>query len=301
MHVDKQQPVPKLIIPLLRETVVAVSSYNGCHHCLALTDKNKIYAWGANGQGQLGLSDNDFRNTPQLIPFIFDEKITGISAGGHEDYGFSVITCENMVFTFGYNANGQLALGTFDSVQESSPKKALIERVTKVGTGDFHAIFLTSDGSVLNVGSNEKGQLGQGHFDNSSVPVRVTFFDDKHVIDVIAGADVSLALTEALELYSWGGQHDRYQIATFTIGSTPSLLTHMSSSQPVRVVRGYQHGLALTKSGKIVVGGYNNLGQIGTGKRDDIVYNEARELDFFQDATIVFIGCGDNHSFCLTN
>jgi alpha-tubulin suppressor-like RCC1 family protein len=104
-----------------------------------------------------------------------------------------------------------------------------------------------------------------------------------------------------MNVYIWGGQHDRDKVAKFKIGPIPILVEHMSSQKSVRVVRGYQHGLSLGQDGRVVVGGYNNFGQMGTGDRRDVIYNEVRELTVFNDMQVVFLGCGDNHSFVLTN
>jgi hypothetical protein len=41
----KKQLTPKIIAALTSVKVISVSSYNGCHHCLALTDNNEVYAW----------------------------------------------------------------------------------------------------------------------------------------------------------------------------------------------------------------------------------------------------------------
>ena len=47
-------PVPlRTLAPLLRPRVLAVSS--GADHCVALTSTGHVFAWGANGHGQLGL------------------------------------------------------------------------------------------------------------------------------------------------------------------------------------------------------------------------------------------------------
>jgi alpha-tubulin suppressor-like RCC1 family protein len=40
------------------------------HHSLILTDTNKVYSFGYNNVGQLGLGDTSNRNTPTLIDTV---------------------------------------------------------------------------------------------------------------------------------------------------------------------------------------------------------------------------------------
>jgi alpha-tubulin suppressor-like RCC1 family protein len=59
---------------------------------------------GANASGQLGLGDQRSRYRPEKIQPFCDEKIVGVYAGGHEEFGFSLIMCEKSIYTFGQNS-----------------------------------------------------------------------------------------------------------------------------------------------------------------------------------------------------
>ena len=46
-------------------------------------------------------------------------------------------------------------------------------RVTAVAAGELHSLAVTSTGAVLAWGGNNFGQLGDGSYEGSDVPVRV--------------------------------------------------------------------------------------------------------------------------------
>jgi alpha-tubulin suppressor-like RCC1 family protein len=51
----------------------------GMHYSLALAVSGRVYAWGWNGFGQLGLGDVQSRASPTLIPALSD--VRSIAAG----------------------------------------------------------------------------------------------------------------------------------------------------------------------------------------------------------------------------
>jgi len=81
-------------------------------HCLALTQSGKIYAWGLNEHGQLGLgnTENEFR--PKLIPFFENLKVISCGAGNHH----SIVIAKSKnddhakVYAFGENTANRLGL-----------------------------------------------------------------------------------------------------------------------------------------------------------------------------------------------
>jgi alpha-tubulin suppressor-like RCC1 family protein len=66
---------PQLI--LLPEKIIQVSA--GMHYSLGLAASGRVYAWGWNGFGQLGLGDLQARPHPTLIPNLFG--VRSIAAG----------------------------------------------------------------------------------------------------------------------------------------------------------------------------------------------------------------------------
>lgn len=89
---------PKPIV--FPEKIISIAA--GMHYSLALTASGKVYAWGWNGFGQLGLGDLKSRNTPTLIPNL--SGVRAIAAGE----GHALALGKNQLFGWGSNESGQL-------------------------------------------------------------------------------------------------------------------------------------------------------------------------------------------------
>jgi uncharacterized repeat protein (TIGR02543 family) len=92
------------------ETIQQITT--GSYHSFALTSYGKVYAWGLNGNGELGDGTRSNRLTPTQITFnalSVGEKIENISAGNRHTHS---ITSFGRVLAWGLNSNGQLGDGT---------------------------------------------------------------------------------------------------------------------------------------------------------------------------------------------
>jgi alpha-tubulin suppressor-like RCC1 family protein len=74
----------------------------GMHYSLALSSTGKVYAWGWNGFGQLGLGDLKSRSAPTVIPNL--SGVRAIAAG--EAHALAI--GKNQLFGWGSNESGQL-------------------------------------------------------------------------------------------------------------------------------------------------------------------------------------------------
>lgn len=62
---DEHCRFPKVIEALRGKDIVDISL--GSVHCLALTREGKVYAWGGNDKGQLGISSSEAKDTPTEV------------------------------------------------------------------------------------------------------------------------------------------------------------------------------------------------------------------------------------------
>lgn len=102
----------------------------GANHNLALDSDGRVWSWGANPYGELGIGDTveqikENVTVPQIVeglPYIWE-----ISAGNH----YSLATNQNGdVWAWGLNDYGQLGLG--HSVNQRSPQKLTLKSVSGV-------------------------------------------------------------------------------------------------------------------------------------------------------------------------
>ncbi len=110
-------PLAAFVTPtgaLAGKTVVAVAS--GFSHTLALASDGKVYAWGDNSRGRLGIGST----TPSFMPEAVAVKVDGGSALAGKTVvaiaagsGHSLALCDDgTVVAWGYNNNGQVGDGS---------------------------------------------------------------------------------------------------------------------------------------------------------------------------------------------
>jgi alpha-tubulin suppressor-like RCC1 family protein len=110
----KGKPIFKALLPLLLNNKIAA----GASHSLALDNQGKLYAWGYNYYGQLGLGDSE-KGKNRTIPTAVAPKITfkAIAAGG---YHTLALDNQGKLYAWGNNDTGQLGLG--DEVKRTIPR-----------------------------------------------------------------------------------------------------------------------------------------------------------------------------------
>jgi alpha-tubulin suppressor-like RCC1 family protein len=132
--------------------VVAVAA--GLDHSLALKSDGTVWAWGANGNGQLGNGTNTPHLTPAQVPGL--SGVVSIDAGF---WGSLAIKSDGTVWTWGANSFGQLGDGT--TTDRWSPVQMVgIANAARAAIRYRYTIVLRADNTVWTVGDNSEGQLG---------------------------------------------------------------------------------------------------------------------------------------------
>ncbi len=167
------------------------------------TFSGKLYTWGRNQHGQLGVGDVTPRSSP--IAVLGGLKFAAVFHGAEGTAStFGIERETGAAFAWGLNQNGQLGLG--DVASRSSPVAVLGGlKFRKIAVGSGSVVGLTHDGVAYGWGGNSDGELGVGGTTPRSSPVAVlgglTFVD----VCVIPGTDNSFyGITEEGELYAWG-------------------------------------------------------------------------------------------------
>lgn len=116
-----------------------------------------------------------------------------------------------VLYGFGNSEYGQCGYGY--NIDTSIPKKIIIpinketEKtyiIKKVSCGGYHSVLLTNTGNVLVFGHGFSGQLGISVNKNILKPILVSSLKNKHVVDIAAGWNHTLILTEKNYLYACG-------------------------------------------------------------------------------------------------
>ena len=119
---------------------------------------------------------------------------------------------QSSVYCWGTNTYGQLGNGsTTDSTIPVAVTRAAYpdgigsKQVTDVVAGEYFTCALVSTGEVYCWGRNNKGQLGQGDYADSSTPVRVQGSLASKTVTAITTTSASVcALVNTGDVYCWG-------------------------------------------------------------------------------------------------
>jgi alpha-tubulin suppressor-like RCC1 family protein len=168
---NSSTPVPVEGLPS-NEAVVAIAA--GADHNLALLGDGRVWAWGANGYGELGDGAwGEGRDSPRAVEVAGLTEVTAISAG-YED---SVALLRGgRVRDWGLNLAGELGNGAVKLkalpavVCAPTGCGAQLTGVTAVAAGGFHNLALLEDGTVVGWGDNVNGQLGRGSSGSTAGP-----------------------------------------------------------------------------------------------------------------------------------
>lgn len=308
-------PVPVPVISsgvLAGKTVVAVAA--GANHSLALTADGQVFAWGANGSGQLGCNSLTGSAVPVAVyasGALSGKSVVAIAAGTN----FSMaLTADGQVFAWGANGSGQLG----DNSMTNSPVPVAVNTggafsyrtVVAIAGGGSHALALASDGQVFAWGSNNSGQLGNGTTTaNSLVPTAVStsgLLAGKTVTAIAAGAYHSLGLTSNGQVIVWGynyygqlGNNSNTNSPLPVAADTSGVLAGKTIST---IAAGASHSLALTSNGQVIVWGYNYYGQLGTnGTASSRVPIAMVDNGVLAGMTVAATSAGYYHSLALTS
>lgn len=228
------------------------------NYSLALKTDGSLWAWGANGNGQLGDGTTVNRSRPVQV----GSEIDWLSVMAARNSSTFALKTDGSLWAWGNNENGQLGDGT--TISRSEPVQVGIEiDWQSVVTGSEHTFALKIDGSLWAWGKNSDGQLGDGTRINRNIPFQVGVKTDWQMM--AAGVKHTLALKTDGSLWAWGsnsssqlGGGEYVEILPIQVG--------LATDWQV-VIAGEYHSLALKTDGSLWAWGANQSGEIGIGSR----------------------------------
>ncbi|XP_053282794.1 probable E3 ubiquitin-protein ligase HERC3 isoform X1 [Pleuronectes platessa] len=175
----------------------------GSQHSVALTHDGRVYTWGQDSRGQLGLGQGKpFANSPQQLRSLSSTPLVQVAAGGEQSFALSV---SGGVFGWGRNDRGQLGLGdTTDRRTPAAVKGLNMKGTVHISCGKDHTATLTKGGAVFTFGSGQFGQLGHNSFSDQLRPRLVAELLGAKVTEIACGLNHTLVSTDAKKVYSFG-------------------------------------------------------------------------------------------------
>jgi alpha-tubulin suppressor-like RCC1 family protein len=138
---------------------------NAANQHLAISTTGKLYAWGANNVGQLGLGDIANRSSPVQVTTAGNDSWTFVTTGGGATGLVTSIgiTTQGKLFTWGTDGiNGLLGQSTRTIDQSAPIQVGTGTSWTSAAMGSDAAYAIKSDGSLWTWGLNSVGQLALG-------------------------------------------------------------------------------------------------------------------------------------------
>ncbi len=203
--------------------------------CLAEDKDGKVWGWGYNFYGMMGLggADSQYVTKARAVPLRtgpVDYAVSNV-AGCHLDG-------EGDVYCAGKAEAGQLGLGYSSTGKLTVPARLrTLPKVVDVGAGDYHFCAATVAGDVYCWGNNDYGELGTSgdKFWPHKVAMPAT---TGRVVQVAGGQKSQCVLTELGEVWCWG-HNTKGQLGRGTLdnGSATPTLVAASKAVPAAVCK----------------------------------------------------------------
>ncbi len=250
----------------------------------------ELYAFGLNGEGELGSSTNSGTLNPNPTPGLVSlPGATGSVVQAAAGYEHTLaVTSAGQLYAFGLNYFGQLGSATNNGKNVPNPTPGLVSLpgatapVVQVAASYGFSLVVTSAGQLYAFGLNDHGQLGSASNDGTAnpnpTPALVSLPGATgRVVQAAAGLDFSLVVTSSGQLYAFGDNASG-QLGTATNSGTldpnptPALVSLPGATGPVvQVAAGDSHSLAVTSSGQLYAFGDNDHGELGTASNSGTI------------------------------
>ncbi len=232
---------------------------SGRNFTIALKDDNTLWAWGSNGNHQLG--NGTIVSNFNTVQVGTDSNWSQIVVG---DYWTLAIKNNGTLWSWGKNDIGQLGNGSM--VEITVPTQIGTDtNWLQVSTGRNSSMAIKTDGTLWGWGFNEDGTLGDGTTINRLSPVQVGTANNW--AKVAQGYYHNLAIKTNGTLWAWGN-NSIYQFDDTGINVT--LPTQIGTDSWSEIAAGNAHSVAIKSNGTMWSWGYGGFGSLGHGSSADL-------------------------------
>ncbi|CAB3243481.1 unnamed protein product [Arctia plantaginis] len=282
------------------DPIVAISC--GDEHSAVICQNGRVFVFGGNAWGQLGLGHKDEVTRPSCVKWLKPHRALFVACGrAHTVF----VTDSNAIYTVGCNDEGQL--GTGDMEHHTVPQFVELDgeagTIRQVSAGSNHTAILTDDGRVFVCGSNTEGQLGLGEDTRSCLKFTELKFMEK--ISFVECGYYNTVFITAKGAVFITGDNENQKLGIPDQPSTvyvPEVLPISMSIKSACCGAAHTFLLSMDES-KILAFGSNEKGQLGLPK--DIQHvTEPTEIDMekmFEGFQLKLVACGAMHTAFVTD
>jgi len=258
-------PVKSLVPVPVKDSESGVVALSGsAFGFCALSSSGRSRCWGDTAFGEASLNGEAPKGlhrvwyVPLDVPLLSDD-VAALRAGL---YFGAALTIDGRVRTWGLDGRGQLGQGArpYNLVPSDVPVSGVRFVDVAASPSGFFACGVSQSGEVYCWGANERGQLGDGSFEDRTTPVKVTgIVGDAR--EVTCGRAHACARVQGGLVTCWGNA-DLGQLGQGA--GTPRSLARVVTalSDVVEVRAGSDHTCARLGSGEVQCWGSDDSGQL---------------------------------------
>ncbi|XP_060090099.1 X-linked retinitis pigmentosa GTPase regulator [Heteronotia binoei] len=268
----------------------------GDEHTSVVTGNGKLYMFGSNNWGQLGLGTKNTINKPTCVKALKPEKVKLAACGRNHTL---IYTEQGKVYAAGGNSEGQLGIGDTEERSTFHPISFFTNqhKIKQLATGSYTSAALTEDGQLFMWGDNSEGQIGLADKANVCVPHQVDV--GKPISWISCGYYHSALITRDGELYTFGEpENGKLGLSHEQLKNNrvPQLVSGISG-RVNKVACGGGHTVALAE-GDVYTFGLGQYGQLGHGTF--IFETSEPKIVNLGKHKICNIASGENHTALIT-
>ena len=292
--------VPRAVEALTGKVITQVTC--GSYHTAAVSASGELYTWGGGMYGKLGHGDENGHAVPRHVAALRDVQVVQVACGSRHTV---VITRSMDVFSWGDKENGVSghSSGETDGYQYAPRIVAGLRDVNckQVAACGFHTAALSEAGEIYTWGEGKFGRLGHGSERNQPTPRAIQSpLAGKVVAQVVCGGFHTAAITDAGELYTWGGgEHGQLGHGDKVNKTVPWLVTALSKCSLVQITCGWSHTVALSSDGEVFTWGNGDHGKLGHGNSTKVTIPKV--IDAFRGMHVCRIASYNEHTAALVS
>jgi alpha-tubulin suppressor-like RCC1 family protein len=252
----------------------------------------KLYSWGDNTYGQLGLNNTTSYSSPKQIS---SDIWSSVSSFGRSRNTLAIKT-NGTLWSWGLNDFGQLGLG--NTINYSSPKQiGALTGWLKVSCGNYTGFAIKTNGTMWVWGGDPQayGTLGLGNTTSYSSPKQLGSLTNWS--GVASGFKATIAVKTDGTLWTWGNNiFGSLGLNNTTNYSSPKQVGALTSW--LKVACGYANMFAIKTDGTLWAWGDNVAGQLGLGNTN--YYSSPKQVGSLTNWSSISVGTGANRGYSLS-
>lgn len=258
---------------------------------MVITYDGNLYGCGYNGNGQLGLGNNN-TITLSMLASIGKTPVS-ISCGTQHTI---ILMSDGTIYGTGNNKYGQLGISNTTNqsslIQISVPSG---KTPSSIACGYFHTVVLMTDYTIYATGYNYDGELGDSTTTDKHILTLMPNNSGEIPLAIACGAYHTMILMLTGNIYgtgynAYGQLGDNTTVNKYTI----TKITNSTGQIPTSISCGSNHTIVLMANGSIYGTGVNGAGQLGLN--NTTTKKTLTEMTIPSGKTPSSISCGGNHT-----